>query len=132
MILLTGANGFLGNYIYRSVHLNSVVACLSKSSGDYILDLSESVPVFKSSFKVVIHAAGLAHFRPINQLDSGLFHKVNFIGTKNLLYGLEKSGVPEKFVFISSVAVYGLSSGFFINEFCVKIETTTSIGFFDT
>ena len=30
--------------------------------------------------------------------------------------GLEKSGVPKKFVFVSSVSVYGLDAGANINE----------------
>ena len=44
------------------------------------------------------------------------FYDVNVLGTQNLLKGLEEVGVPEQFVFISSVSVYGQEFGKNINE----------------
>ncbi|MGG8473430.1 NAD-dependent epimerase/dehydratase family protein, partial [Rahnella sp. PAMC25617] len=53
---------------------------------------------------------------PRTAIEKKQFYDVNVLGTLNLLKGLEKAGVPEQFVFISSVSVYGQQSGIFINE----------------
>jgi len=45
-----------------------------------------------------------------------LFFDVNYEGTKNLCKALEKSYLPKAFVFISTVAVYGLEAGKNITE----------------
>jgi nucleoside-diphosphate-sugar epimerase len=45
-----------------------------------------------------------------------LFYDINDNGTINLLSALSNVGVPKKFVFISSVSVYGLNQGENINE----------------
>ncbi len=58
----------------------------------------------------MIHAAGHAHSNDYLQ-----HHKVNVIGTKNLLKGLQDQP-PKQFVFISSISVYGLKYGNTIRE----------------
>jgi nucleoside-diphosphate-sugar epimerase len=66
---------------------------------------------------MIVHAAGKAHTIPANDQEAAEFRKVNLDGTKNLLSGIEKSGFfPETFVFISTVAVYGLETGDSISE----------------
>ena len=115
MILLTGANGFLGSALFKEFENCNSVRILSRTSGDYIVSLDQSIPIFNESFDVVIHAAGLAHVVPSkNEFD--LFHEVNVHGTQNLLRAFEKSELPKKFVFVSTVAVYGNSEGNLINE----------------
>jgi nucleoside-diphosphate-sugar epimerase len=115
-ILLTGATGFLGKSIVESLVCNNNLINLSRTFGDYKISLDKEVPEFEQSFDLVIHVAGKAHSVPKTELEKIEFHKVNVIGTENLLKGLEKSGVPEKFVFISSVSVYGQEFGKDINE----------------
>ena len=118
-ILLTGSNGFLGKHLkkklnnYLYIELNSKKKTLDNS---YVYDLSKEIPQFACQPEMVIHAAGLAHTNPKNLLEAKSFFDVNVNGTKNLLLGLKKSGIPKRFVFISSVAVYGLDSGLLINE----------------
>jgi nucleoside-diphosphate-sugar epimerase len=116
MILLTGGNGFLGKNILHKVEKIYDTKTLSKSFGDYIFSLEKAIPNFNEKFKIVIHLAGVAHV----SIDSGnsrnIFHEVNVIGTKNLLTGLEMVGVPDQFIFVSSVAVYGKKFGSEINE----------------
>jgi nucleoside-diphosphate-sugar epimerase len=116
MILLTGGNGFLGRYIYDNLILDFEVMTLSRSSCDYSFDLCDSPPVFNQIFDLVIHSAGLAHFNPKTVLEENLFFSTNVKGTENLLIGLERSGIPKKFVYISSVLVYGDLSGTLIDE----------------
>lgn len=94
----------------------SVITKLGRSdNNDIICDLSSHKPIFiQQSFDIVIHASGLAHeviFK--NNYNKHLL--VNVTGTKNLLEGLTKVKI-KKFVFISSVSVYGLIEGLNIKE----------------
>ena len=115
-ILLTGSNGFLGKSIMKELADDHNLIGLSRTIGDYRLSLEEEIPNFKQKFNLVIHAAGKAHSIPRTVMEKKQFHDVNVLGTQNLLKGLEKVGVPEQFVFISSVSVYGQESGININE----------------
>jgi nucleoside-diphosphate-sugar epimerase len=116
-ILLTGASGFLGRLFLKNLTIDFNVKTLSKSAGDYIVTLDQCIPAFNETYNIVVHLAGLAHSITNNPVENELFHKVNVIGTQNLLEGLNKSGVPKSFVFISSVSVYGLDSGTGFDEY---------------
>lgn len=115
-ILLTGANGFLGKIIEKKIGNEHQVITLSRNSGVYQVSLDKQTPYFYHSFDIVIHAAGKAHFVPKTEVDKKLFYDVNVVGTENLLKGLEKTGVPKQFVYISSVSVYGQEFGSNIKE----------------
>ena len=116
MILITGANGFLGKSIIKVLGNNYELFCLSRTCGDYKVSLEKEVPMFNQSFDMVIHAAGKAHSIPKTKFERRQFYDVNVIGAENLLKGLEKTGVPKQFVFISSVSVYGQEFGIGIDE----------------
>jgi nucleoside-diphosphate-sugar epimerase len=116
-ILVTGANGFLGSNIFKELSTDSIKS-LGRRNCDYNIDLVRSIPIFDSSFDLVIHCAGAAHFMQKNDIEDNIFFNVNVIGTTNLLKGLAKSNIPKYFVFISSVSVYGLSYGVNITEDC--------------
>jgi nucleoside-diphosphate-sugar epimerase len=113
-ILITGTTGFLGKELVNQLYSSSIFK-LNRKVGDFHYDLSNSIPSFQNSFDLVLHNAGKAHIVPNVNEEKEEFFKVNVVGTKNLLNGLETS-VPKQFVFISSVAVYGLSHGVLINE----------------
>ena len=115
-LLLTGGSGFLGCSILKAIKENCLVSTLSRSEGDYKLCLENDVPDFKHDFDIVVHAAGLAHVSPKYMVDVNLFHQVNVVGTQNLLKGLEHRKVPDRMVFISTVAVYGETTGYLIHE----------------
>jgi len=114
--LITGSNGFLGRALKSGLSKNIVFHTLSKSSGDYNVNLEVDIPVFNHQFDIVIHAAGKAHSVPKSLEDRDAFFSVNVQGTRNLLEGLENYKLPKSFVFISTVAVYALSEGYLINE----------------
>ena len=76
----------------------------------YQFDLSKNVPYFYDRFEIIIHCAGKAHLLPKTNQEIASFYSVNVLGTKNLLKGLT-SKLPKRFVFISSVSVYGLTQG---------------------
>ena len=118
-ILLTGASGFLGKHIYDYLKSKDyeIISLGRSSQNDIICDLSIEVPLLEiDTIALVIHAAGRAHCIPKTEEEKKHFFDVNVQGTENLLNGLEEVGVPKKFVFISSVSVYGRESGKNINE----------------
>jgi nucleoside-diphosphate-sugar epimerase len=115
-ILITGSTGFLGKKITEVLKIHNINS-LSRGRSTYNFDISTEVPIFKDVFDLVVHSAGKAHSIPKTNLEKNAFYDTNVLGTRNLLEGLLKVGVPKRFVFISSVSVYGLVVGENINEF---------------
>jgi nucleoside-diphosphate-sugar epimerase len=116
-MLLTGANGFLGKYIYKELLKFGSVETLARSSSTWNVDLSKIKPVFDKYYDLVVHNAGKAHSVPLTEAERKLFYDVNLRGTENLLKSIDSSGQkPQAFVFISTVAVYGLETGVDIQE----------------
>ena len=114
MILLTGSSGFLGFQIYKSVSKSCEIQTIGKNNSTYQIDLCHPF-VLNDSFDCIIHSAGKAHLVPRSQEDARAFWDVNVVGTRNLLKALEAQ-LPKRFVFISSVAVYGNTSGELLTE----------------
>ncbi len=116
-ILFTGASGFLGKNIKPLLDNHYDIKTLGFSSeADYNINIVDEFPKINERFDVVLHAAGKAHSVPKTNQEKKQFFDVNYQGTINLCNALEKSSVPKSFVFISSVAVYGIESGEYITE----------------
>lgn len=116
-LLFTGASGFLGNNIrplLKRMYKVTTVGLLSQD--DYTVNIAHDIPSLHERFDVVLHAAGKAHSSPKTEAERQVFFDVNLQGTKNLCMALEKVGVPEALIFISTVAVYGCDSGENITE----------------
>jgi len=115
-ILLTGSSGFLGSYILEFLkNKNYEVIKLGRSvKSDIKIDLSLN-KLSKIDVDYVIHVAGKAHVMPKTEEEKKKFFKVNYIGTKNLLYGLDTPKL-QSIIFISTVAVYGKEVGELIDE----------------
>lgn len=115
-ILFTGANGFLGKNVIPILREKLMdVKTVGTQMADYVIDISKPFPEFTEKFDIVFHAAGKAHSMPKNTAEEKTFYEVNFEGTKNLCDSL-KNNLPEIFIFISTVAVYGLDRGENITE----------------
>ncbi len=119
--LLTGASGFLGTYIlaHLSEAGNEVLTVGRSAVNGILCDLKSDVPQFDDlyEFEMVIHNAGLAHRVPKNETEGKEFFEVNVGGTKNLLQALTSlKKKPRCFVFVSTVAVYGVEVGEGIDE----------------
>jgi nucleoside-diphosphate-sugar epimerase len=90
---------------------------LGRNKSNFCVDLSCCNEIkFTENFKLVIHLAGKAHEVPKRFSEKQEFFDVNVKGTYNLLKGLETTIIPKQFVFVSTVAVYGVNSGNLINE----------------
>ncbi|QKJ29412.1 NAD-dependent epimerase/dehydratase family protein [Mucilaginibacter mali] len=115
-VIITGATGFLGKTIVQNlIALQHDVFTLARDNADITSDLAINIPSLPAC-DLLIHAAGKAHIVPKTEEEKKDFFDVNVKGTQNLLRGSEASGLPKSFVFISSVAVYGLESGTNIKE----------------
>lgn len=113
-ILVTGSTGYLGKEIVSQNSKHQIFK-LNRKKGDYKFDLCTTKPKFNFGFDIVIHNAGKAHSIPKTLEEENSFFDVNLNGTANLLRGLEDD-LPREFVFMSSVAVYGLYVGELIDE----------------
>lgn len=116
-LLFTGASGFIGQNLILNLQNSFSIKTIGLSDIDnYKTNLATSVPDLKDVFNIVLHAAGKAHSVPKTDAESKVFFDVNLQGTKNLCTALEKTGLPKSFIFISTVAVYGLEAGENITE----------------
>lgn len=117
-LLFTGASGFLGNNIIpRLYEMYEVVHTLGLAEDEDIkFNLGGGVPPINTHYDVVLHACGKAHTVPRTEAERQVFFDVNYTGTVNLCKALETAGIPQSFVFISTVAVYGCEFGELISE----------------
>lgn len=120
-VLLTGASGFLGNIIKQKLSETYSVTTLGNgvdTSNHIFFDLKVQTKInINTSFDIVIHCAGKAHIIPKTDIEKKEFFEINQHGTARLLNALtNSSNKPQSFVFISTVAVYGLWSGKNISE----------------
>ncbi|HYG15653.1 MAG TPA: NAD-dependent epimerase/dehydratase family protein [Bacteroidia bacterium] len=118
-VLLTGANGFLGKYINKAlIEQGYDVITLGRTDADIVCNLAKEIPVITNEIQAIVHAAGKAHVVPKTEEEKHDFFAVNLKGTENLLKALDElAAKPKTFVFISTVAVYGLDTGENTDEF---------------
>ncbi len=123
-ILITGASGFIGSFLVEEGLKQGyqVYAGIRKSSSrEYLQDTRIQFIEFDFSttekvretlescrkkslrFDYIVHNAGLTKARKKED-----FHNVNCLNTVHFIEALMQTGmVPEKFIFISSLAAYG-------------------------
>lgn len=130
-VLITGSSGFLGRYISDTFTKfgDDIITVGRRPMNDFQVDLAKNDINFKDEiYDIIIHCAGKAHSIPKSEKDRKEFYDVNVVGTKNLLKSLNNLKLkPKAFVFISSVAVYGLTSGSKISEE-TPLKATDSYG----
>lgn len=118
--ILTGGTGYLGKIIATSLQKDHEIALLGRSPNSDLIVESIAKPFALppvSQYDIVIHAAGKAHVVPRSESERKEFFEVNFDGTKHLCNAVMTSNPGLKaFVFISTVAVYGIDQGEAITE----------------
>lgn len=116
-LLFTGGTGFLGKNVMPILQKQYEVTTCGITPDDMIkANLAKDVPELDKHYDVVLHACGKAHSVPRTEAEKQVFYDVNYQGTVNLCYALEKVGVPKALIFISTVAVYGCEFGELIAE----------------
>lgn len=109
MILLTGATGFLGNYVIKELVKKQSVCCLVRKASDVSSlgntsiklvygDITDKESLDKISQKIdtIIHLAAV-----IQSGDSKLMHTANIEGTRNIIeFAIERK--IKHFIFVSS------------------------------
>ena len=116
-LLFTGASGFLGQNVKPLLENTYEFKTMGlKENDDFKTDLSKETPKLIENFDIVFHAAGKAHGIPNSAAEAKVFFDVNYQGTVNLCKALEQSTLPKAFIFVSTVAVYGVEFGDNISE----------------
>jgi nucleoside-diphosphate-sugar epimerase len=115
-VLCSGSTGFIGRYFVNALSSKRTVVGIGRNAESDIQWCmgNESCPELLE-FNHVVHAAGLAHTLPKNAHEAAAFNCVNVEGTRQLLQAIEKNP-PKSFVFLSTVAVYGMEMSEGISE----------------
>ena len=104
-LLVTGASGFIGKHVMDSAGAQAVA--LSLRSGDAVEDRLKGVLAGRSA-AAVIHLAGRAH--ATDPVAPEIYRQDNCVLPVALAQAALNKGI-RRFVFVSTVAVYGASSG---------------------
>ena len=116
-ILLAGANGMIGSFLYNMFNTNYTITALDYSTESieenfFPLDLTQEEDVENfakkfSKYDALIFLVGLAHKKGKGkELDE--FRRVNKQTLVNLLSSLnEVNKLPQKIIFASTISVYG-------------------------
>lgn len=116
-LLMTGTTGFVGKNVLPLLRAQYDVTTCGRSSENIIrADLAKEIPVLSGDFDIVLHAAGKAHTTPRTGEEIKEYDDVNYQGTVNLCFALDKYGLPETIIFLSSAAVYGCNQGENVDE----------------
>lgn len=115
-ILLTGANGFVGNYFLKKYSSSYEIITFSFLNDNFVnLDLS--------NIDVVIHCSALVH--QMKGASWEQYEKININQTIQLADKAKKSGVKH-FIFLSTIKVYGEES----NKHCYENSRTNPTDYY--
>ncbi len=124
-ILVTGATGFIGGHLARRLHVEGAhVLALERTPGrgddlarvgievakGDITDRSQMEAVLQQDVQIVMHIAAWLRGRPLSN-----YQRINIEATRQLAELSATAGV-DRFVFTSSIAVYGLHGDTNVDE----------------
>lgn len=116
-LLITGGCGFVGRNIKPILDQQyDVTTCGLNKDNNIVANLVTTETTFPEKYDIILHACGKAHSVPKTEEERQAFSDVNYQGTVNLCRALEKLSLPESFIYLSSVAVYGCEEGEEIDE----------------
>lgn len=111
-ILVTGATGFVGSYMYKLLQAdgNTVFGTTKSKISDniYYCNIEDGEKVFSLihslSPDVIIHSAAISS---VTSSSSYKYYLSNTVGTENILDAAAKLNKKTRFIFISTAGVYG-------------------------
>ena len=112
LVAITGANGFLGNYLSIFLENNGLevrrIHRKNNESGFFIKEINKHTNWNKAleNVDVLVHSAATVHVFENNELSKTTFYSFNVEATKNLAKQALKLGV-KRFIFISTIKVFG-------------------------
>jgi len=119
-VLVTGASGFIGRAICRSLSAEYEIIALdsnmssSDEASDYVTERGDisDIKAIKSICAtyipdVVIHCAGIAHQKISSSLSADLYKEINSAATEHLASIAAEVNPDVFFIFLSSISVYG-------------------------
>jgi nucleoside-diphosphate-sugar epimerase len=118
-VLVTGATGFIGNHLCRVLakagfKVRGLYRHIPPSEPNIewvqVPDIAEQRDWSQALRGIddVVHLAGLAHrIGAEEEKAKGAFYQVNTEGSRRLLTAIAQQPIPGRFVFISSIKVYG-------------------------
>lgn len=116
-ILLVGANGIIGSFLYKNLKNNYKLLGLCNSKNEFnfkVLDLTKKKKVHNfvesiEEYHIMIFLVGLAHKKGTRK-DLQEFYEINYKTLVNLTSELEQANkMPSKIIFASTISVYGES-----------------------
>ncbi|MEO8794201.1 MAG: NAD-dependent epimerase/dehydratase family protein [Daejeonella sp.] len=125
-ILITGATGYVGHPLaLKLASQGNIVHILVRDLGSSQIPFHPNIRVFKgdltdsksisTAIQGCIQVFHVAAYARLSSKNPDLFYQINVVGTENVLNEALKEGV-QKFVFTSSVAVFGPSTQFPLRE----------------
>ena len=114
-IVVTGANGFIGTHVMHALaHAGEypVGLCRTPTKGlvhGFDLENPGDYSQVLSGAKAVIHCAARVHGKEDKATELADHMKANSDGTADLIQQAEAAGV-ETFIFLSTIAVYGINA----------------------
>ncbi|HCN84401.1 MAG TPA: hypothetical protein DIT07_12390 [Sphingobacteriaceae bacterium] len=131
-LLITGATGFLGinilRYLKRDSDIEIHILTRDKLKSADLIDIEQANIITYdeimnfSEYDTILHLAGIAH-NSKKVKDPEVYCKVNFELTKYLYENFLESRAG-KFIFLSTVAVYGNSHTQVLTESCIPAPAT--------
>ncbi|MDO8538033.1 MAG: NAD(P)-dependent oxidoreductase [archaeon] len=100
-VLITGSKGFIGKYLLQELKSHEIVE-FDKQLGNDVLNSVQLMQKMQG-VQAVIHLAAA-----LDEKNKEELQKINVDGTWNVLESAKNSGV-KKFIYLSSVGVYGSS-----------------------
>lgn len=120
-LLITGASGFIGSALCNKLSDRNIIIGLDTKKGIHesldliseqadLTDISSVSAIIGQHFPdVVIHCAGIAH-QKTGSVDLDTYVRVNSVATEALARSAAMANQSVKFIFLSTVSVYGEDS----------------------
>lgn len=116
-ILISGSNGFVGSFLLKKfLQVNHQIVTIGKSeNNNFSLDLRKSSAAIKGHFNLIIHCASIVHNNIHASTENQNLIQDDISISENFIKSISEC-TYDKFIYLSSVAVYGIEMGQNVKE----------------